>query len=52
MSISEFADFIASKRQTVSSVLNEFIKDGILCKLNSTKYIVKDINSLKKYLSQ
>jgi CRP-like cAMP-binding protein len=52
MSISEFADFIASKRQTISSVLNEFIKDGILCKLNSTKYIVKDINSLKKYLSQ
>jgi len=50
MSISEFADFIASKRQTVSSILNELIKDGILCKLDSTKYIIKDINTLKKYL--
>jgi len=50
MSISELADFIASKRQTVSSILNELIKDGILHKLDSTKYIIKDINTLKKYL--
>ncbi len=50
MSISEFADFIASKRQTVSLILNEFIKDDILQKIDSTKYIIKDINFLKKYL--
>ena len=51
MSISEFADFIASKRQTVSSILNELIKEGIIYKLDSTKYIIRDINKLKRYLS-
>ena len=51
MSISEFADFIASKRQTVSSILNELIKEGILYKVDSTKYIIKNIDLLKKYLS-
>ncbi len=50
MSISEFADFIASKRQTISLILNDLIKDDILQKIDSTKYIIKDINFLKKYL--
>jgi len=50
MSIGEFADFIASKRQTISSILNELIKNNILQKVGSTKYIIKDINYLKKYL--
>lgn len=50
MSVSEFADFIASKRQTISSILNELIKNNILQKVDSTRYIIKDINYLKKYL--
>ncbi len=50
MNISEFADFIASKRQTVSNILHQLMEDDLIEKLDYTKYLIKDIQTLKSHL--
>ncbi len=49
MSINEFANLIASKRQTVSSVLNEMINNGVIKKYKNQKYLIRDLKRLKQY---
>ena len=49
MPISELASFLASTRQTVSTVINELIAKKIIYKVSSRKYIITDIEKLKNY---
>ena len=47
MSISELSSFIASKRQTISCIISELHHDGLLEKVDSHKYLIKNITALK-----
>lgn len=51
MNIGELSDFIASKRQTISAVLHVLMEDGLLDKIDYTKYLIKDIVALKRELA-
>lgn len=52
MSIKDLAKFIGSKRQTVSTVYNELLKEGILEKNEHNQYLIRDIEKLKYYTYQ
>ena len=47
MSISELSTFIASKRQTISFIINELQHDGLLEKVDTHRYIIENITALK-----
>ena len=47
MSISELSTFIASKRQTISFIINELYQDGLLEKVDSHRYIIENLTALK-----
>lgn len=51
LSVKEMANFIGAKRQTVSTVCNELIKENIIEKKDHNRYIIHDINQLKNYAS-
>ncbi len=50
MSISEFSNLVASKRQTVSTILNELANNGIIKKYKNQKYLILDIHKLEALL--
>lgn len=47
LSVKQIADFVGSTRQTVSTLLNEMQKDGVLTRLSRGKYVVHDVTSLE-----
>lgn len=49
LSVKELSAFIGSKRQTTSTIFNEFLKKNILEKKNSTCYIIKNLPKLKEW---
>jgi len=49
LNISELSDFIGSRRQTVSSVVNEFIKKGFLRKAGN-KFLIQDLEKIRENL--
>ena len=49
LKISELADFVASRRQTVSSIINRLIKKGFLEKLGN-KFLIRDLNKIKRVI--
>ncbi len=50
MSIGEFADLLASKRQTISTILNELISAGLIKKYKNQKYLIRDIQKMENLL--
>lgn len=46
LSVKQIADFVGSTRQTVSTLLNEMQKDGMLTRLSRGKYVIHDVASL------
>lgn len=49
LSINELATFIGSKRQTVSTVFHQLIKDNTIKKISKSKYLIHDIDKLKAH---
>ena len=49
LSIKELATFIGSKRQTVSTVFHELIKNNVIEKIKKNRYIIHDIELLEEY---
>ncbi len=49
LKISELSDFIASKRQTASSVINRLIKEGFLEK-SGNKFLIRDLDKIKNII--
>ena len=47
LSIKELATFIGSKRQTVSTVFHELVKDETIKKITKNRYIINDMEKLK-----
>ncbi|UIJ38428.1 Crp/Fnr family transcriptional regulator [Desulfobaculum bizertense] len=46
LSVKQIADFVGSTRQTVSTLLNEMQKEGILTRLSRGKYVIHDLDEL------
>lgn len=51
LSSEQIAGLVGTTRQTVSLLLNDFYKAGILKKINRRKVVIKDIEQLKKRIS-
>ncbi|WP_024953596.1 Crp/Fnr family transcriptional regulator [Sulfurospirillum arcachonense] len=49
LSVKELATFIGSKRQTVSTVFHELMKDNTIEKIKKNKYIIHNIKKLEEY---
>lgn len=49
LSIKELATFIGSKRQTVSTVFHELIKNNVIEKIEKNRYIIHSIEKLEEY---
>ncbi len=49
MSISELANFVGLKRQTVSAICSELLKQNIIKKTQGKHFVIKDIEKLKVY---
>ncbi|NJB66503.1 CRP-like cAMP-binding protein [Desulfobaculum xiamenense] len=47
LSVKQIADFVGSTRQTVSTLLNEMQKDGVLTRLSRGKYVIHELGELE-----
>lgn len=49
LSMKDLASFIGSKRQTVSTIMNEMIKEKIIGKVNKNEFVILDMERLETY---
>ncbi len=52
ISMEELSHFIGSKRQTVSTIFNDFLKDNIIEKTEHHNYVIRDMHALKKIVQK
>lgn len=48
LSVKQMADFVGSTRQTVSTLLNEMQKDGVITRVSRGKYLIHDMHQLSQ----
>lgn len=49
LSVQELSNFIGSKRQTVSSIFNELLKEDIISKTEGKHFVINSIERLRAY---
>lgn len=50
LSMQELSNFIGSKRQTVSTTFNDFIREDIIRRIDHHEYLILDLDKLNKIL--